>query len=190
METTEKIVEAYARYVRGWLTLPNIKCTGQYEIDLLAVDVQDPKKIKRYHIESGISISGGFSHLTNRPYSPDEIKKRLSQSSQRRTLGYFVERKFGSPEVLDRLKHLGFTPGNYRKIIVSWGWESDVPDAARKAGVELWHFKDLLCEIATKCKADTTYFTDDTMRTLQLMTLALRQKPEAPLVTNAKAPSS
>jgi hypothetical protein len=34
METTEKIVEAYVRYVCGWATIPNIKC-GQYEIDLL-----------------------------------------------------------------------------------------------------------------------------------------------------------
>ena len=38
METTEKIVESYCRYVKGWFTLPNIKCAGQYEVDLLAVD--------------------------------------------------------------------------------------------------------------------------------------------------------
>jgi len=176
METTEKIVEAYARYVKNWFTLPNIKCQGQFEIDLLAVDVRDQKKIKRYHVESGVSISGGFSHLTNKPYSSDELKKRLSQARQRRTLGYFVERKFGSPEVLEKLKSYGFIPGNYRKVIVSWGWEPDVPDSARKAGVELWHLKDILIEIAEKCKSDTTYFTDDTMRTLQLMALALRHR--------------
>ncbi len=33
METTEKIVEAYVRYVKGWATIPNIKCPGQNEID-------------------------------------------------------------------------------------------------------------------------------------------------------------
>ncbi|MDR7584895.1 MAG: hypothetical protein QN158_04805 [Armatimonadota bacterium] len=54
METTEKIVEAYVRYVKGWLTIPNIKCEGQLEIDLLAVDVSDPARIDRYHIESGV----------------------------------------------------------------------------------------------------------------------------------------
>ena len=176
METTEKIVEAYARYVKGWLTLPNIKCKGQYEIDLLAVDIRDEKKIDRYHIESGVSISGGFSHLTNKPYSSDELKKRLSQATQRRTLGYFVERKFGSPEILEKLKSYGFVGGNYQKIIVSWGWEPDVSVPAKKAGIELWHLRDLLNAIAEKCKSDTTYFTDDTMRTLQLMALALRQK--------------
>ena len=38
METTERIVEAYVRYVKGWATIPNIPCKGQFEIDLLAVD--------------------------------------------------------------------------------------------------------------------------------------------------------
>jgi hypothetical protein len=58
-ETTEKIVEAYVRYVKGWATIPNIKCEGQYEIDLLAID---PVSVNRYHIESGVSVSGGFSN--------------------------------------------------------------------------------------------------------------------------------
>jgi hypothetical protein len=29
METTEKIVESYCRYVRQWFTIPNIRCEGQ-----------------------------------------------------------------------------------------------------------------------------------------------------------------
>jgi len=31
METTEKIVEAYVRYVKDWATIPNIKYKGQFE---------------------------------------------------------------------------------------------------------------------------------------------------------------
>jgi hypothetical protein len=65
METTEKIVEAYVRYVKGWFTIPNIKCKGQLEIDLLTIDLSDSDAARRYHIESGVSISGGFSRLTN-----------------------------------------------------------------------------------------------------------------------------
>jgi hypothetical protein len=38
METTEKIVEAYVRYIKGWATIPNIRCEGQHEIDLMAID--------------------------------------------------------------------------------------------------------------------------------------------------------
>ena len=94
METTEKIVEAYVRYVKGWFTLPNIKCEGQYEIDLLAVNPYKARGLRRYHVESGISISGSHSRLTNKPYSDRDLKKRLKQASQRRTLGYFTKRKF------------------------------------------------------------------------------------------------
>ena len=174
METTEKIVEAYVRYVKGWFTIPNIKCEGQLEVDLLAVDVSDPSEIRRCHIESGVSISGGFSRLTNRPFSTEELKVRVKQAGQRRTLGYFTERKFAGPGVAKNLKNLGFLPGNYTKVIVSWGWEEDVPPAAERAGVELWDFRDILKEIAEKSRADRTYFADDTMRTLQLMAKATR----------------
>ena len=174
METTERIVEAYVRYVKGWLTIPNIKCKGQMEIDLLALDVSDPAVINRYHIESGVSISGGFSNLTNKPFSTEELKERLKKASQRRTLGYFTQRKFSDSGVIEKLKAFGFVPGNYTQVVVSWGWEKDVPEAATQAGVMLWDFRDILTEIAQKSRSHSTYFTDDTMRTLQLMAMAMK----------------
>ncbi len=61
METTDKTVEAYVRYVKGWATIPNIKCPGQNAIDLLAID---PKTGKGYPIETSVSISSGFSKIT------------------------------------------------------------------------------------------------------------------------------
>jgi len=88
METTEKIVEAYVRFVKGWLTIPNIKCPGQYEIDLLAID---PLSLDRYHIESGVSISGSYSKLTVRDYSDEYLKMRVKAAGQRRTIGYFAK---------------------------------------------------------------------------------------------------
>lgn len=66
METTEKIVEAYVRYVKGWATIPNIRCDGGFEIDLLAID---PRTGDRYHIETSISVSPVFSRLTTRQAS-------------------------------------------------------------------------------------------------------------------------
>jgi len=172
METTEKIVEAYVRYIKGCFTLPNIKCTGQFEIDLLAVQLVGKARLKRYHIESGVSISGPFSRLTNKAYSADVLKIRGKTAEQRRTLGYFVERKFGAPHVELELAKYGFLPGNYSKVIVSWGWDVNVPEVARQAGVELWDFKTILQEIADISSVGKTYFTDDTMRTLQLMAKA------------------
>ncbi|MFQ5432912.1 MAG: hypothetical protein ACE5EN_10450, partial [Nitrospinota bacterium] len=106
METTEKIVEAYTRYVKGWFTMPNIKCGGQKEIDLLAIDVSNSKEIRRYHIESGVSISGSYSLLTNNPFSTDDLKVRVKQPGQRRTLGYFIEHKFNNQHVLKNLTRI------------------------------------------------------------------------------------
>ena len=76
METTEKIVEAYVRYVRRWATIPNIKCQGQFEIDLLAID---PIGLKRYHIESGVSVSG-LRERTRAPCSAQIQALRLVSS--------------------------------------------------------------------------------------------------------------
>jgi len=175
METTEKIVEAYVRYIQRWFTMPNIKCKGQMEIDLLAVDVSG-KRVKRYHIESGVSISGSYSLLTNKPFSTNDLKQRVKQAGQRRTLGYFTERKFTHPGVVEELKKYGFVEGNYTKVIVSWGWTDDVPEAAEQAGVVLWDFREILQEIAESANQDRTYFTDDTMRTLQLMAKSIVSK--------------
>jgi hypothetical protein len=179
METTEKIVEAYVRYMKQWFTIPNVRCRGQMEIDLLAIDVSEPHTIRRYHIESGVSISGPFSQLTDKPYSSTDLRTRVKQPKQRRTLGYFTERKFSDPGVVETLRAYGFVPGNYSKIVVSWGWRSGVQEAAESQGVELWDFRNLLLEIANSAGTQKTHFTDDTLRTLQLMAMAGRRKLKA-----------
>ena len=65
METTERIVEAYVRYVKGWATIPNLGCDGQNEIDLFAID---PDTDDRWHIEVSVSVSSAFSALTNESF--------------------------------------------------------------------------------------------------------------------------
>lgn len=171
METTEKIVEAYCRYVKGWATIPNIKCPGQYEIDLLAID---PRTLHRYHVESGVSISGPHSKLTAKPYSDSDLKIRTKAAAQRRTIGYFAQRKFTAEPVADTLKKYGFPEGGYSKIIVTWGWQEGVELEAARLGIELWDFRDILAEIAHSFKRERTYFTDDTLRTIQLFARATR----------------
>jgi len=168
VETTEKIVESYCRYVKGWFTIPNIKCLGQYEIDLLAVDPSSKIGIKRYHIECGVSISGAYSKLTEKEFSLEKLKNRVKQSGQRRTLGYFIQRKFGPNEVLSELEKYGFSGNNYTKVIVTWGWTAEAKKDADRQGIILWDFRDILKEIAESCRNKKTYFTDDTLRTIQL----------------------
>jgi hypothetical protein len=172
METTEKIVESYCRYVRQWFTIPNIKCEGKYEIDLLAVDTTSPKKLGRYHVECGVSISGSYSKLTAKPFSTERFRIRVQQAGQRRTIGFFIKRKFGQQQVLAELKKYGFLPGNYQRIIVTWGATDDALAVAEKKGIQVWDFRDLLHEIAEAYRDHNTYFTDDTARTIQLFAMA------------------
>lgn len=177
METTEKIVESYCRYVKQWFTIPNIRCKGQYEIDLLAVDTTNPRKLRRYHIECGVSISGAYSKLTDKPFSPDDLKIRVKQAGQRRTLGYFADRKFQRPEVLAEIEKYGFVPGNYRRIIVTWGATDGAEALAKERDIDLWDFRQLLRDIAAASKEHRTYFTDDTARTIQLFAKAQDWEP-------------
>ena len=169
METTERIVEAYVRYVKGWATIPNIKCSGQHEIDLLAID---PVALNRYHIETGVSVSVVYSKLTAKPYSDADRKQRGKAAGQRRTIGYFAQQKFNHRYVRKKLKEFGFRRGKYEKIIVSWGWTDGAAKAAKRRRIELWDFRDLMREIARTFREKRTYFTDDTMRTLHLFSRA------------------
>lgn len=165
METTEKIVEAYVRYVKGWPTIPNIKCDGQAEIDLIAVD---PISGDKFHIESGISVSHAYSKLTAKPFVPANLKIRGKIAGTRRTIGYFLDHKFRKPAVVARLRDYGFEPDKYRRVIVTWGFDEGALQTAMREGLELWDFRTLVKEIADKIRGQRSYFTDDTLRTIHL----------------------
>ena len=171
METSERIVEAYVRYVKGWATIPNIKCKGQFEIDLLAID---PVTGRRSHIEVGVHTRSSFSRLTSKPFSRTAVKERVQAPKQRRTIGFFLERKFGPPEVTEKLAEYGFDGNNYERVIVSWGWTGAQAEAALH-GVALWDFRRILKEITAACLGNTSYLADDTLRTLHLLSLAAEQ---------------
>jgi hypothetical protein len=169
METTEKIVEAYVRYVKHWATIPNIRCDGQFEIDLLAID---PKKLDRYHIETSISGAQGFSKLTGQKFDSTLMMDRVQAPRMRRTLGFFIERKFNIKPVTDKLKEYGFEPGTYTNIVVTWDWTPEAKVAADDAKVVLWDFRQIMNEIAQSIHNSRSYFTDDTLRTLSLFARA------------------
>ena len=173
METTEKVVEAYVRYIKGWATIPNIKCKGQYEIDLLAVD---SRRGRRYHIECTVSVSQGFSKLTADPFSLEDYRQRVKKVRQRRTIEFFHLRKFSPPEVVAKLSEYGFKEGKYKRIVVAWDWTGPAEEQAKELGIELWSFQDIVHEITSETKGTRTYFTDDTLRTLQLFA---RAKPRS-----------
>ena len=171
METTEKIVEAYCRYFKGLFTIPNIKCEQQYEIDLLAVGLGN-NEISKYHIETSVSISGNFSRLTNREFDLNLFNNRVNRPAQRRTIGFFIQRKFSPNAVLEKLRSYGFD-NDYKKIIVTWGWEEGVLQVANENNIELWDFRNIIRELADSIRQNRKYFSDDTLRTLQLYVKAI-----------------
>ena len=173
MKTTEKIVETYCRYVKQWFTISNIRCSGQYEIDLLAVDTTDKGKgLGRYHIECGVSISGSYSTLTANDPSSDMRTDLVQAAGQWRTVGDFIERTFDKAEVQEQLAVYGFMPGNHKRVIVTWGATDDATALALKKDVELWDFRDLLHQIADLQREHHSFFTDDMVRTIQLYSMA------------------
>jgi len=173
-ETTEKIVESYVRYVKGWATISNIKCPDQHEIDLLTIN---PKDMERYHIESSVSVPGsGFSKLTNGTFDREQMRVPGKAPSQQRTIGFFIERKFGADGIVNTLAAYGFVPGNYHKVIVTWDYEPEAKETAKKNGIEVWEFPELLDEIVDMAGKRKQYIMDDTVRTLQLIACAQRRK--------------
>ena len=165
METTERIVEAYVRYVRGWATIPNLRCAGQKEIDLFAID---PRTDERWHIETSVSISSGFSKLTNDSYEPGEHKVRVKSATARRKLGFFLEEKFLPAAVAAKLGDYGCEEGGIRRAIVTWDCKPGVEEAAHAHGVEVWKLPDLMHALAEEGRKGNVYFGDDTLRTITL----------------------
>lgn len=174
MYSTEKIVESYCNYIKGWATIPNVKCDrGQYEIDILAVD---PRTNEKYHIECSVRITAPFSRLTAEEFSLEKLRTRLGSPRQRMTIGFFKDVKFGAKEVIDKLRQYGFEEGKYKKIIVVDGWTEEAATKAREYGIELWKFNDILSELMELCERSTKYYEDDTLRTVQLLLRALKKK--------------
>ena len=170
METTEKIVEAYVRYVRGWATIPNLRCAGQKEIDLFAID---PRTDERWHIETSVSISTSFSKLNNKPFESGEHKVRIKGASARRKLGFFLEEKFMSPAVTAKLSEYGCDEAGIRRAIVTWDCTDDVEQAAEAHGIEVWKLPELMCAVAEQGRKGNSYFGDDTLRTITLFARGL-----------------
>jgi hypothetical protein len=169
METTERVVESYVRYVKKWATIPNIRCDGQLEIDLFAID---PMTNERYHIETSVSISSGFNKLTGKDFCTEAVKQRVKAAEQRRTVGFFIERKFFAPHVLSMLGKFGCNDEGCNRIIVTWDWTNEAAAQAQRRNITLWRFGDLMNEIAESVRGRKAYFGDDTLRTLHLFSMA------------------
>lgn len=182
MEATEHIVNSFCNYLLEWLTVPNIKCKGGKEIDLLAVD---PRSGRRYHVETTGSTTGKFRFLT----SKDVEQWPNDRPAQRKFIEYFDKEKFEHASILDRLKEYGFLKGNYKKVVVTWdissnlisrledgqikGRITEIPTYQYK-GLMIWKIPDILDTFLDRPKLDNWYVSDDIYRTLQLVAMKLK----------------
>ncbi len=116
MEASEKVVESYFRFVEGYFTIPNLRCKGQREVDLIGMRSIN-SSIERIHVKVSVTPSGEFAKLNAKLYSPKLKKTRSGFPSERVKIGYFGEEKFNHPDVIATLKEYGFEKVTIRKLL-------------------------------------------------------------------------
>ena len=176
MEPSEKVVESYFRFMYRYFTIPNLRCKGQKEVDLIGMRSNNGS-IEKIHVEVSLTTSGEFGKLNAKPYSPELKKTRSGSASERVKIGYFDEEKFNHPDVIATLKEYGFDESKYQKIIVAWDWEVDVEPIAKEKAIRLVRFKDILQKMQDKFGKETAYYSDDTVRLLQLLKKSEMKNP-------------
>ena len=147
METAEQIAEAYCRHVRHWATITNIECRGGREIDLLAIGA-DPQD--RYHME--VSGEGPQFGILDAP----------------RILQKYVP-KFTNQATVKTLQAYGLQEGHYQKVILHWGADDGAREAAQEHSIQIWLLPSILRELAEFAAHETAAWTNDIVRTLQLL---------------------
>lgn len=177
METTEHIVEEYARHVLGWFTSSNIKAKNGKEIDILALDLDG----NRYWIECGITHKSGWALKAEKDEDKDfnviqRLKGEIKSWRKKNSIDYFIEHKFQSKEIEEKFRELKFR--SYKKIIAVWQINKRERDKvlqyATKKGVEIWEMKFKMRELMESL--GETYYSDDILRTLQLAKKSMGEK--------------
>ena len=67
------------------------------------------------------------------------------------------------------MRDYGFAGNNYEKVIVAWDWDPSVVPIATQNGIKLLRFKEILKEMMNVFGKNGSYFSDDTVRLLQLL---------------------
>ena len=156
------IIEKYYQEILHCFTMTNIKCKGNKEIDLLAIN---PRTLEKYHVEARISTARGFALREKDTYTS---KGR----AHRRGLDYFSKKKFNHSFVTQKIREI-FSDSNYRKILVVWSTEDDfkrLADIAKKKyNIELFGLRNIIFELIVRGSYRGS--RDDILRTLELATL-------------------
>jgi len=171
MDTIAHIVEAYVREVKRWATIPSIQCSGQLEINLLAINPRPcgSGTKTRFHIEIAGKTSRTFARLTSKPYdtlNPEGTDKKTWRGN---SLEHYLHNKFLHPDVYDALLPYGFHGNNYARILVAWGWDEGVAEQAKGHGLTLWSLRDMIQELADVTKCRRPSLCDETIQALRTL---------------------
>lgn len=160
VESSEKIVESYMRFCKKAFTIPNIKCKGNSEVDLLAINSRG----RKFHIEISVSTSIEFARLRSTDY-----RTLKDHASQRRCITWIIPNKFDKPAIINKIQEYNFSGSNYQKVIVSNGWDEGVEEIARNNNILLWDIKQIFREMIGVMSTETLYFSDDILRLFQVL---------------------
>lgn len=183
MKATEQIVRSYYEHIHGLYTRPNIKGCGQCELDLIAV--KTAPVVEYWHVETTVSIADGFSRISNDKYDPEKEKERVQSAAQKKTAGYFIEKKFYAQQVMDTYQILGMENEKVKRVVVAWDFEDSAATALRDRGIEPKSIKTIFQELANHLSLETSDLDNDILKTLQLLVRAKIDMPE--VLSNATA---
>jgi len=111
MEPEVHIIEKYFQEVLHCLTMSNIKCEGNKEIDLLAIN---PKTFERYHVEARVTTS--FKLRSEATHVKSGTWKGRSH---RNGIDSLAKEKFNHPYVQQKINEI-FNTTNYSKVLIVW----------------------------------------------------------------------
>jgi hypothetical protein len=140
MEPEVHIIEKYFQNIHHCFTMTNVKCKGNKEIDLLAVNPRDPSgDLRRFHVEARVS--------TTFPLRMQETKT-TSGKSNKNGLDYFIKEKFYHPSVLERAEVMFGTKKYDRVLVVHSVKGMEFGDLFEKVyntyGIMVWRIGDLI----------------------------------------------
>ena len=161
VEPEVHIIEKYFQEVLHCFTMTNIRCKGNKEIDLLAIN---PRTLEKYHVEARISVSKSFALREKDTYTSKGKAYRIG-------LDYFSEKKFNHPMITEKIRQF-FGESDYHKVLVVWH-AGNLPAYSRialeKYGFDVWALRNIFTELVEK--GCTSGSRDDVIRVVELLSL-------------------
>lgn len=164
MEPEVHIIEKYYQEVLHCFTMTNIRCKGNKEIDILAIN---PKTLEKFHVESRVTTSLKLRFKAT--YTKDG-------RCHRNGLDYFQKEKFEHPSVKQKIREL-FGKVDYHKILVVWrtmDHKTLTEIAEKEYGIEIMPISLLILKFTSD--RTTSGSRDDILRTMELVSLVGRME--------------